>query len=294
VHHRSRNESCLVLYALKCLMMKTPSMPTNSEAPRILYEKRGRVAYITLHRPHVLNAMDTRMHEELKTVWDDFEQDDEVWLGVLTGAGDHSFSVGQDLKELVTRTHAGVAPSSFGSHGGPGSPRLTERFDLAKPLIARVNGYAFGGGFELALSCDIIIAAEGATFALPEAKLGLIAGAGGLFRLTRQIPYKIAMGHLMTGRSMSAQRALEIGLVNEVCPGSELDTCVEQWVHDILQCAPLAVRAIKQVAGHAAQLSLREAFAQHYPAEEARRHSGDCQEGPLAFTQKRAPLWKAR
>lgn len=261
---------------------------------RVKYEIRGRVAHITLNRPNVLNAMDIRMHEELGYVWDDFERDDELWIGVLTGAGSRSFSVGQDLKELVERTRTGVPPSSFGSAHGAGWPRLTERFRLSKPLIARVNGYAFGGGFELALACDIIIASEEASFALPEAKLGLIPGAGGLFRLTRQVPYKVAIGHLMTGRSMSAKRAYELGLVNEVVPGAALDNCVEQWIEDILRCAPLSVRAIKQVGLTSSHLALEEAFTTRYEAEDIRRHSRDCQEGPLAFVEKRAPMWSAK
>jgi crotonobetainyl-CoA hydratase/dehydration protein DpgD len=261
---------------------------------RVKYEVRGRVAHITLNRPNVLNAMDIRMHEELGYVWDDFERDDELWIGVLTGAGSRSFSVGQDLKELVERTRTGVPPSSFGSAHGAGWPRLTERFRLSKPLIARVNGYAFGGGFELALACDIIIASEEASFALPEAKLGLIPGAGGLFRLTRQVPYKVAIGHLMTGRSMSAKRAYELGLVNEVVAGAALDNCVEQWIEDILRCAPLSIRAIKQVGLTSSHLALEEAFTTRYEAEDIRRHSKDCQEGPLAFVEKRAPKWSAK
>jgi enoyl-CoA hydratase/carnithine racemase len=257
----------------------------------VLYEKRGRVAYITLNRPRVLNAMDLRMHEELRQIWDDFEQDNAIWLGVLTGAGERAFSVGQDLKELAERTKAGILPSTFGSRGLPGWPRFTERFNLSKPVIARVNGYAFGGGFELALACDIVIAAEQASFALPEAKLGLVPGAGGLFRLTRQIPFKIAMGHLMTGRDMSAARAYELGLVNQVVPLKQLDDCVESWVEDILRCSPLAVRALKQVGLVSAHLPLEEAFEITYESEELRRLGEDWQEGPLAFLQKRTPNW---
>jgi enoyl-CoA hydratase/carnithine racemase len=270
------------------------SNSTRESLSRVKYEKRGRVAHITLNRPNVLNAMDIRMHEELGCVWDDFERDDEVWISVLTGAGSRSFSVGQDLKELVERTQAGVPPSSFGSAHGAGWPRLTERFRLSKPVIARVNGYALGGGFELALACDIIIASEEASFALPEAKLGLIPGAGGLFRLTRQIPYKVAIGHLMTGRSMSAKRAYELGLVNEVVPAAALDNCVQQWIDDILRCAPLSVRAIKQVGLASSHLALEEAFTTRYEADDIRRHSKDCQEGPLAFVEKRAPKWSAK
>jgi crotonobetainyl-CoA hydratase/dehydration protein DpgD len=171
---------------------------------------------------------------------------------------------------------------------------LTERFHLCKPIIARVNGYALGGGFELALACDIILAAEHACFGLPEARLGLIPGAGGLFRLTRQIPFRVAMGYLLTGRHMNAMRAYELGLVNEVVPATDLDACVERWVDEILRCAPLSVRALKQVGLASMHLSVEQAFAAHYEAEEVRRKSEDCREGPLAFVQKRAPRWSAR
>jgi dehydration protein DpgD len=263
-------------------------------AERVRYDKRGHVAYITLDRPEALNALDLRMHAELAAIWDDFEQDDNLWLGVLTGAGRRAFSVGQDLKELAARNRGGAPASSFGSGGAPGWPRLTERFSMSKPLIARVNGYALGGGFELALACDIIVAAEHAQFALPEAQLGLIAGAGGVFRLTRQLATKSAMGYLMSGRRMGAARAYELGLVNEVAPPGELDACVERWVEDLLRSAPLSLRAIKEVALTSSTLPLEQAFAARYEWEERRRASADCQEGPLAFVEKRPPRWSGR
>ncbi|MEV8635766.1 enoyl-CoA-hydratase DpgD [Streptosporangium sp. NPDC051023] len=260
---------------------------------RVRYERRDRVAYVTLDRPAKLNAMDRRMHEELGLVWDHVEADDDVWVVVLTGAGDLAFSTGQDLGELAERLRAGTADtSSFGSRGKPGWPRLTERFDFAKPVVARVDGYAYGGGFELALACDVIVASDRSSFALPEAKLGLIAGAGGVFRLTRQAPYRVALGHLITGRPMSAVRAYELGLVNEVVPAVELDACVDGWVSDILRCSPLAVRAVKQAAAQAQTLSLPDAFTAHYPWEELRAHGPDAIEGPRAFIEKRHPEWK--
>ncbi|TQF01259.1 enoyl-CoA hydratase [Kitasatospora acidiphila] len=263
------------------------------ELTRIRYEKRDRVAHVTLDRPERRNAMDLRMHEELAYVWDDFEADDDVWLAVLTGAGDRAFSAGQDLRELAARIEDGTAaPSTFGSRGKPGWPRLTERFQLAKPVIARVNGHAFGGGFELALACDVIVAADTATFALPEAKLGLIAGAGGVFRLTRQAPYRVALGHLISGRPLTAARAYELGLVNEVVPAAELDACVAAWVADILRCAPLSVRSVKQAAAAAATMPLEQAFATRFPWEERRMHSADALEGPRAFVEKREPRWQ--
>lgn len=257
------------------------------------YVKRGRVAYVTMNRPAVLNAMNLRMHAELAEVWDDFEHDDELWVAVLTGAGDRAFSVGQDLKELAGRNENGTAaPSTFGSRGKPGWPRLTERFDLAKPVVARVDGYALGGGFELALACDIVVASERSVFGLPEARLGLVAGAGGVFRLTRQLPFRTALGHLMTGRDLTAARAFELGLINDAVPESELDSCVDGWVADLLRCAPLAVRAIKEAAHTSATLPLPQAFATRYVWEERRMHSEDALEGPRAFAEKRPPNWQ--
>lgn len=128
----------------------------------VLYEKRDRVAYVTLNRPHVLNALNDRMHVEFAEIWDDIESDEEVLVSVITGAGNRAFSVGQDLKELAQRHHtcATGTPSTFGSVGKPGYPRLTERFKMSKPLIARVHGLALGGGFELALACDIVVASN--------------------------------------------------------------------------------------------------------------------------------------
>ncbi|MDT9002108.1 enoyl-CoA-hydratase DpgD [Paucibacter sp. APW11] len=260
----------------------------------VRYTKLGHIAHIELNRPSSLNAMNLRMHEELAGIWDDFESDPAIWLGVLSGAGDRAFSVGQDLKELDQLNRQGQAASSFGSRGRAGWPRLTERFELSKPLVAKVRGYALGGGFELALACDIVIAAEDAEFGLPEARLGLIPGAGGVFRLARQIPVKAAMGYLLSGRRLSAARAYELGLVNEVVPAAELDACVGRWLDELLQCAPLSQRAIKQVVAQSATLPLAEAFERSYSWESARRLSEDCAEGPRAFAEKRQPIWKAQ
>jgi len=262
--------------------------------PSVFYEKRGRVAYVTLNRPAVLNAMNVGMHEALRAIWDDFEADDDIWLGVLTGAGTRAFSVGQDLKELVARTRDGVALSSYGSRGAPGSPRLTERFSLSKPLIARVNGLALGGGFELALACDVIIAADHAEFALPEARVGLIPGAGGVFRLARQLPLKSAMAYLLTGRRLSARRAYELGLVTEVVPLERLDDCLETLLSDMLRCAPLSLRSIKQAALRSLDVELPQAFQCQYEEEERRLRCADSREGPLAFVERRDPVWQGR
>nr|ALK27908.1 putative enoyl-CoA hydratase [Streptomyces sp. DSM 11171] len=266
----------------------------NEGRPRVRYEKKDHVAYVTMDRPEVLNAMDLRMHEELAGIWDDVEADDDVRAAVLTGAGDRAFTVGQDLKERA-RLDAGGAPlTTFGSRGQPGWPRLTDRFTLSKPVVARVHGYALGGGFELALACDLIIASEQAVFALPEAKLGLVPGAGGAFRLARQLPQKVAMGYLLTGRRLDAATALGFGLVNEVMPADRLDACVKQWTDDLVRSAPLSVRAIREAALKSVDMPLEEAFTARYAWEERRRRSADAVEGVRAFTEKRDPHWTGR
>jgi enoyl-CoA hydratase/carnithine racemase len=266
----------------------------NPRRSRVRFEKRAHVAYVTLDRPDVLNAMDLRMHEELGVIWDEIEADDDVRVIVLTGAGDRAFSAGQDLRERAELNKLGAQPTTFGSRGQPGWPRLTERFSFSKPVVARVNGYALGGGFELALACDIIVAADHAVFALPEVLLGLVPGAGGAFRLPRQLPLKIAMGYLLTGRHMTAHVALRFGLVNEVVPADVLDRCVAGWVDDLLRAAPLAVRAIKEAVFRSVDMPMEQAFATRFEWEQRRRYSRDAIEGPQAFAEKRNPIWNGR
>jgi dehydration protein DpgD len=269
-------------------------MTGTGAGPRVRYEKKDHVAYVTLDRPAVLNAMDLRTHEELAVIWDDVESDDAVRVAVLTGAGERSFSVGQDLKERARLNREGAPPTTFGSRGQPGWPRLTERFTLSKPVVARVNGYALGGGFELALACDLIIAAEHARFALPEVRLGLVPGAGGAFRLARQLPLKTAMGYLLTGRRMTAAEALRFGLVNDVVEYGELDRRVAEWTGDLVAGAPLSVRAIKEAVLRSVDVPLEEAFTATYAWEERRMRSRDAVEGPRAFAEKRAPEWRGQ
>jgi crotonobetainyl-CoA hydratase/dehydration protein DpgD len=264
------------------------------DAARVRYEKRDHVAYITLDRPEVLNAMDLRMHEELGVIWDDVESDDDVRVAILAGAGERAFSVGQDLKERSRLDAADTETSTFGSRGQPGWPRLTERFTLSKPVIARVDGYALGGGFELALACDLIIASDRSVFGLPEVRLGLIPGAGGVFRLARQLPQKVAMGYLLTGRRIDAATALRFGLVNEVVPPDRLDQCVGNWTKDLIDGAPLSVRAIKEAVLRSVDMPLQQAFTATYRWEERRRRSRDAVEGVKAFMEKRPPVWSGR
>lgn len=258
---------------------------------RVTYQKCGPVAYVTINRAKSLNALDLQTHEELCSIWDDFEKDTSLRVAVLTGSGEKSFSVGQDLKELKVRMARGEKASSFGSKGLPGYPRLTERTELSKPVIAKVNGFAYGGGFELALACDIIVAVESAVFALPEAKLGLIAGAGGVFRFFKQLPHKVAMGYLITGREMSARQAYDYGLINDVVRADNIDKCIEGWINDILRCSSLSISSIKEVAEKSASLTNQQAFETDFYWERKRIEGEDCVEGPLAFLEKRPPKW---
>jgi enoyl-CoA hydratase/carnithine racemase len=211
-----------------------------------IYEKRGRIAYITINRPEVLNAVHREANIELTAIFDDFKGDEEVWIAIMTGAGDRAFSAGNDLKATAAATASGErraeTPGQRVCFGGLiGNP-------CNKPIIAAVNGFAVGGGFEIALACDLIIAAEHARFGLPEPRVGLVAGAGGMHRLPQQIPLKQAMGLLLTGRQIGAQEAYRLGLVNEVVPAAELLATAERWAREILECAPLSVRITKESA----------------------------------------------
>ena len=262
-----------------------------SAADPILYACDGNVARITINRPHVLNAMDSFAHLAFSEALDAAAGDPTVRVIVVAGAGERAFSVGRDLSEMAATQ--GLDPVSRAALDArwAATRRLTDRFDLFKPIIAAVRGYALGGGFEIAMACDIIVAADDASFALPEPKRGLVAFAGGMHRLPRQIPPRIALGHLLTGRGMSATRAYELGLVNEVVPSSKLDDAVSSWVADILACGPLSVQATKQCAMQGLGQSLGDAMAATYPIMETWRTSADAKEGPRAFAEKRKPHW---
>ena len=253
----------------------------------VRYEKKDRIATITLNRPEVMNALHPPCHEELARVFADFEEDPETWVAILTGAGDKAFSAGNDLK--WTAEHG--LPKSMPKGG---FAAITRRFDLWKPLIAAVNGFALGGGFEIALACDVIVAAEHARFGLPEPRVGLMAAAGGVHRLPRMIPQKIAMGMMLTGRHVTAADGHRFGFVNEVVPKGELMAAAERWAREMLECSPISVRASKQAALAGLHLPLEEAIATRFSETERLFSSEDFVEGPRAFAQKRKPAWKNR
>tara|TARA_E500000331_G_scaffold231709_1_gene221909 strand:+ start:1124 stop:1918 length:795 start_codon:yes stop_codon:yes gene_type:complete len=258
------------------------------------FEVDGHVAKITLNRPDSMNALNPELRYALSQHFDEVERNEDIWLAVVAGAGKRAFCAGMDLKHRAREADATDEQRAEWQRMTRETIPLNLRWHFPKPVIAKVNGFALGGGLELAMSCDIIVAADHAELGLPEPRRGLIAGGVGVHRLPRQIGLKPAMGYMLTGRHMPAQRAYELGLVNQVVPASELDSTVDEWVQDILRCAPLAVRATKEAAMNGLDTFLSDANSTEYPAEQVRMTSEDAREGPRAFAEKRKPEWKGR
>ncbi len=231
-----------------------------------IVQDEGRVRIVTLNRPEVLNALHADANDELATVWDEFSARDDLWVGIITGAGEACvLSAGNDLKVQAAGRRRPNGPNGFAG--------ITHRFNLDKPMIAAVNGWAMGGGFETALACDIIIAAENALFALPEPRVGLIAGGGGVHRLPRMIPMKKAMGMILTGRRVPAREGFELGFVTEVVPQGQALEAAKRWANMILECSPMAVRASKQASYRGlGEPTLETAMRKVYPARSRREH----------------------
>jgi len=242
------------------------------------------ITVITIERPEVMNSLHPPANFELATAIDAFEANAASRVAIITGSGERAFSAGNDLKYTASGKKLEVPPTGFGG--------VTRNFTRKKPIIAAVNGVALGGGFEIALACDLIIASENATFGLPEPRVGLAALAGGLQRLPRQIGAKNALGMILTGRHVSAEEGRALGFVNEVVPaGKALDSAIE-WAQTIASNSPQSIRTSLDVVTQSLDIaSLEDSIEEKYASVTALREGPDAVEGPLAFAEKRKPDW---
>ena len=253
-------------------------------ADEVLRERRGHVELLTINRPEARNAINRATALALSDALDDCESDDDVWVVVLTGAGDKAFSAGMDLKAFAT----GEFPITEKGFGG-----ITKR-DFTKPLIAAANGSALAGGFEMMISCDMVVAADHAKFGIPEATRGLVAGAGGLIRLPKRVPLTIAYELALTGDPIDAARAYELGLVNRVVPGDQVLDVAIALAERIAKNAPLAVRTSKDVMRRSIELSEADAWTANDEAFAMIGRSADAMEGAVAFAEKREANWHGK
>lgn len=256
--------------------------------------RRGMVLEVTLNRPKA-NAIDAESSQALGRVFEEYRDDATLRAAILTGAGKRFFSAGWDLKAGARN---GEPPDQRpgGAYGVGGFGGLTELPNMYKPVIGAINGLAIGGGLELALACDIIVAADHAEFAVPEVKFGLLADAGGVQRLPRRLPYGVAMEMLLTGRRLSAQEAKQYGLANHVVAGTDVMERARGIAEAIARNAPLAVLAVKQILSATANRTVEETFVAmregEFPHYQRALQSNDAKEGPRAFAEKREPIFR--
>ncbi len=252
------------------------------------YKKEGRIATFTINRPEAMNAMNVEAARELHEAMVDFRDDSELWVGIITGAGERAFSAGADIKDML--------PFMKEHRDSPWAMPATPMrgLELWKPLIAAINGLALGGGLEIALACDIRIAAENARLGTPEITIGLIPGWGGTQRLPRMLPWCKAAEILLMGRPIDAQEAYRIGLINKVVPLDKLMATAKEWAEVICQAAPLAVRAAKEAMIRGCNMTLEEGLRLENSLDSYLVGTEDFAEGTTAFVEKRKPAYKAK
>jgi E-phenylitaconyl-CoA hydratase len=253
------------------------------------FEIRDRVAYLTLNRPEAMNAMDPELYKALSDAWIEVRDNPEIWCAVITGAGDRAFTAGADLKKTIPRQ-----PEMWEFWQTQADQILNRGLEVWKPVIAAVNGYCLAGGMTLLFATDIRIAAEHATFGISEVKRGILPGNGGTQRALRQLPYPIAMELLLIGDQLTAQQALQYGLVNRVVSKEELMPTAEAYARKIVANAPLAVRAIKELAVRSQYMHLNDGLRLEAAIQQVLRQSEDAKEGPRAFAEKRPARWTGR
>jgi enoyl-CoA hydratase/carnithine racemase len=248
------------------------------------YKKEGRIAFFTLNRPEVLNSINGELSQALSNAMKDFRDDPNVWVGIITGAGDRAFSSGADIR---------------GFRPGPreAAPEAGERVradQIWKPVIAAIHGYCLGGGLEMALTCDIRIAADNARLGLPEIKVGVIPGGGGISRLPRFVPRAKAAEILLMGQHIDAQEAYRIGLVNKVVPRDKLMSTAIEWANIICENGPLQTRAVKEAMLRGYNMPLEDSLKLEREIANRIRNTEDFVEGTRAFVEKRKPNWKGK
>lgn len=252
------------------------------------YTKEGRIAIFTINRPEAYNAIDVSTNQELRDALVDFRDDPELWVGIITGAGEKAFCGGADIKNMIPfmkkmRNRPGEFPTT-----------LMRGLELWKPVIAAINGVALGGGLEIALACDIRIAAENARLGTPEVTLGLIPGWGGTQRLPRMVPWCKAAEIILMGKPIDAQEAYRIGLVNKIVPLPELMPTARKWAEDICKAGPLAIRAAKEAMIRGTSMALEDGLRLENSLFAGLLDTEDFDEGMTAFTEKRKPVFRAR
>lgn len=251
----------------------------------IMVAREAHLTIVSIARPEVMNALGAREQRWLTEIFDAFEADPDQWIGILTGVGDRAFCAGHDLRQEAAGMERGIGEAGFGG--------LTRRFGRTKPIIAAVNGVAIGGGFEMALACELIVASDNASFALPEPRIGFAALSGGIARLIRAVGEKRAMEIVLTTRAVPAAEALALGFVNKVVPQGETLTAARALAEMILLASPCSIQASIAAARHDAGGELREAMRTVWDldAVKAMQASPDFVEGPRAFAERRSPQW---
>lgn len=252
------------------------------------YTKEGKIAIFTINRPEAYNAIDVSTNQELRDALVDFRDDPDLWVGIITGAGEKAFCGGADIKNMIPfmkemRNRPGEFPTT-----------LMRGLELWKPVIAAINGVALGGGMEIALACDIRIAAENARLGTPEVTLGLIPGWGGTQRLPRMVPWCKAAEIILMGKPIDAQEAYRIGLVNKIVPLPELMPTARKWAEDICKAGPLAIRAAKEAMIRGASMTLEDGLRLENSLFAGLLDTEDFDEGMTAFTEKRKPVFRAK
>jgi enoyl-CoA hydratase/carnithine racemase len=255
---------------------------------KVLYEVGDKVARITINRPEVMNAMDAEVYAELSKAWIDVRDNPDVWVAIITGAGEKAFTAGADLKSLIPqrrpRADFWLTQKNM---------ILNRGLEVWKPVIAAVNGYCLAGGMTLLFATDIRIAAEHAVFEISEVKRGILAGNGGTQRALRQLPYAIAMEMLLLGRRLAAHEALSYGLINKVVPLADVMPTAEEYARRLCENGPLALRASKELAIRSQSVPLEQGLRLEEAFQEFLRATEDAKEGPRAFAEKRKPTFRA-